>query len=711
MKSERVEMISVVVTIYNVEKYIHKCINSILNQTFKDLEIILVDDGSHDNSGKICDYYAAKDSRIKVIHQANQGVSVARNNAIKILSGDYIGFVDGDDYLNPDMYMNLYNAVCSDKSDIAICGYTIVGEDGKYIDEYNLIEEKVSGKELVKRDGIVSNYVWNKLYHRDLFKSLGFPVGKYFEDAFIMHEIFWNARLVSIIPYFGYNYVKREKSITYEVSDKLLDFIEAITNKIKFLQKHGIASSVIYYWCDKYYHIWEKLFEGKYIDNTSTKNKLISFHYEYKNLYKQVAWKNISLKKRINLFLFALSPYCCWIFQTFYRTLKNSNKSVKINFGLKIRKIPSLAFLCRFIKMNFRELMILKNYHVQNFKDSITDKDIASNELRKYLYYYKLEEHKDIFYKQIEEFFTGNIQCDVDNLKLSADPCVPTVIVVVKNDLTKMQLFFEHYRKLGVHQFIVINNESNDGTFEFVKQQSDTRIYTVTEAFQTQKKEAWIEKVIAVTGYNRWYVVIDSDELIDFVGSEEHSLETMIRIMYSKGYKRLWGLLLDMYSKEPLFSIDCSYEKIPEKFCYFDNESYSLNLKNDINAKRENDEIIGGPRYRVFSLLNTQSKQAIFYFEKDNLYRNCHYLYPLINWGDVPCCFVLRHYKFLKNDEYSYRLRVKDRNFYNDSIEYNKYFEKLSEGNQISFYYEKSNKYENSSSLLKLPFIEKIQWK
>ena len=74
---------------------------------------------------------------------------------------------DGDDYLNPDMYMNLYNAVCSDKSDIAICGYTIVGEDGKYIDEYNLIEEKVSGKELVKRDGIVSNYVWNKLYHRD----------------------------------------------------------------------------------------------------------------------------------------------------------------------------------------------------------------------------------------------------------------------------------------------------------------------------------------------------------------------------------------------------------------------------------------------------------------------------------------------------------------------------------------------------------------
>ena len=180
-----------------------------------------------------------------------------------------------------------------------------------------------------------------------------------------MHEIFWNARLVSIIPYFGYNYVKREKSITYEVSDKLLDFIEAITNKIKFLQKHGIASSVIYYWCDKYYHIWEKLFEGKCIDNTGTKNKLISFHYEYKKLYKQVAWKNISLKKRINLFLFALSPYCCWFFQVFNKKLKSGNKALKAKLEAEIRKIPSLAFFCGFIKMNFRKLKILKDLNIE----------------------------------------------------------------------------------------------------------------------------------------------------------------------------------------------------------------------------------------------------------------------------------------------------------------------------------------------------------
>ena len=114
--------ISVIVPVYNCEKYIGKCIESILNQTFKDLELILIDDGSADESGKICDEYKIQDKRVKVIHEKNSGVSIARNVGINVAKGKYIGFVDSDDYLAPDMYESLYENLMKSHADVAICG-------------------------------------------------------------------------------------------------------------------------------------------------------------------------------------------------------------------------------------------------------------------------------------------------------------------------------------------------------------------------------------------------------------------------------------------------------------------------------------------------------------------------------------------------------------------------------------------------------------
>ena len=124
--------ISVIVPVYNCKKYIKKCVDSIINQTFKDLEIILIDDGSTDESGKICDELKLKDSRIKVIHQENKGVSAARNEGVKASSGDYISFVDGDDYLSEDMYEFLYDNLKKSGADISVCGIVncFLKEDG-----------------------------------------------------------------------------------------------------------------------------------------------------------------------------------------------------------------------------------------------------------------------------------------------------------------------------------------------------------------------------------------------------------------------------------------------------------------------------------------------------------------------------------------------------------------------------------------------------
>ena len=178
-------LISVIVPIYKVEKYLHKCIDSILAQTYTNLEIILVDDGSPDNCGKICDEYAAKDSRIKVIHQPNGGLSAARNAGLDIATGDYIGFVDSDDYIAPDMYEKLYNALVKNDADMAICDYQRFGNELPY-DEMSLTTEVITGLQAMEKQNTVINcsfvVAWSKLYKSFIFSNVRFPVGKINED-------------------------------------------------------------------------------------------------------------------------------------------------------------------------------------------------------------------------------------------------------------------------------------------------------------------------------------------------------------------------------------------------------------------------------------------------------------------------------------------------------------------------------------------------
>lgn len=119
------EKISIVIPIYNTEQYLDKCVDSVLNQTYKNLEVILVDDGSTDDSGKICDYYAAKDQRVVIIHQRNQGNNVARKNGVKIANGDYVGFVDSDDWIEPDMYQCMVDNIKKNNADIVSVGFIL----------------------------------------------------------------------------------------------------------------------------------------------------------------------------------------------------------------------------------------------------------------------------------------------------------------------------------------------------------------------------------------------------------------------------------------------------------------------------------------------------------------------------------------------------------------------------------------------------------
>ena len=234
------KLISVIVPVYNVEKYLEKCVSSIVNQTYKNLEIMLVDDGSTDSSGKMCDEFAKKDDRIKVIHKPNGGLSDARNSALKIAKGDYIGFVDSDDYIADDMFETLCDLMEDNNSDISIVSFyeiynnKLIGvRDSKELENMTKLEAM---KELLI-DSKIQSYAWNKLFKRELFDGLEFPTGKNFEDIATTLLLFERANKVTLLEEPKYYYLRRDDSIVGVRNYKTYtDYLEVIYDKYLYLK-------------------------------------------------------------------------------------------------------------------------------------------------------------------------------------------------------------------------------------------------------------------------------------------------------------------------------------------------------------------------------------------------------------------------------------------------------------------------------------------
>lgn len=248
--------ISIIVPVYNVEEYLHRCVDSILNQTFSDFECILVDDGSTDNSGIICDEYAKKDNRIKVIHKPNGGQAEARNVGLDMASGNYIGFVDSDDWIHPQMYEILINFAEKFSSDITVCKYKKVNHEvNKYnnYDDINNLEYEFYQKETVFNEYYsknllykISTVVWNKLYKKNVFVNIRFPLGIYYEDAAIALDTIEQCNNIIIINselYFYYqrngstmnsNYSEKWFEGVYNNSIRGMVFFEKLDNKCQY---------------------------------------------------------------------------------------------------------------------------------------------------------------------------------------------------------------------------------------------------------------------------------------------------------------------------------------------------------------------------------------------------------------------------------------------------------------------------------------------
>ena len=236
-------LITVIIPVYNIERYIEKCIRSVIGQTYKNLEIILVDDGSNDNSGLICDKYAKEDSRIKVIHKKNGGLSDARNIAIDIAKGKYLTFIDGDDYVSFFYIETLYSLI-NEGYDISICGFKEVFEGGIDIDVNKRKKHKLlrmDASEALKTMLYQKNFdtsACGKLYKSELFaKGIRYPVGKLFEDLGTTYKLFLDSKKIIYCDTEMYFYLQRGGSISndkYNIrKNDYLHFAEDIYDVVK----------------------------------------------------------------------------------------------------------------------------------------------------------------------------------------------------------------------------------------------------------------------------------------------------------------------------------------------------------------------------------------------------------------------------------------------------------------------------------------------
>ena len=239
MKSDKV---SVIVPIYKVEKYLDKCVESIVNQTYDNLEILLIDDGSPDNCPKMCDEWAKKDKRIKVFHKKNGGLSDARNFGLKCACGDYIYFIDSDDYINEEMIATLYNDLIETHSDMSCVNYLKVTEDDENI-KVDLTPKReilspLEAHQLSFSTTKFGNYAWNKLYKKELFNNIQFPVSKKMEDLAIMYLLIDECKQICFNDIPLYFYVQRAGSILSNPNSSLMfDKMEFTIQKYDFLKK------------------------------------------------------------------------------------------------------------------------------------------------------------------------------------------------------------------------------------------------------------------------------------------------------------------------------------------------------------------------------------------------------------------------------------------------------------------------------------------
>ncbi len=319
------DLISVIIPVYNVEKYLLKCLDSVSSQTYKNIEIIVVNDGSTDNSLDILSKYAKKENRLLIINQKNQGLSGARNSAIKIAKGEYLIFLDSDDYIKKELIEEVYGKILKEDADIAIYGYDKINEDGTLIARPDFGDNLFEHKEAIKKilSLAISPMACNKMYKKSLFveNHIYYPLRKLHEDIGTTYKLFWNAKKIISTSNSYYYWIIRDGSITSKTTYKHInDVFELFFEKKNFLEEQNIFNEFQESYEIGFIKMINLLFERLMTDEAGMKhilpylvqrvnelniinqdnefyNKMKSFITEFQSIFDKVE----QLKKEINI--------------------------------------------------------------------------------------------------------------------------------------------------------------------------------------------------------------------------------------------------------------------------------------------------------------------------------------------------------------------------------------------------------------------------
>lgn len=233
--------VSIIVPVYNVEKYIDKCLDSLVNQTLKDIEIIVINDGTKDNSQQIIDKYVKKYPFVKSFIKENGGMSSARNYGLKYAKGEYIAFVDSDDYVELDMYEKMYQKAKSNDFDVVVCNIKYIYPSSEKCVSSNINSDLFTKEDIKKSMLVFYPSVWNKIYHNRVFKkNIKFKENAWYEDVEFLYKLYPYINSIGVVNKYCYNYVRREGTITSTFNERVFDYISNWNGIIKYYKDNNL---------------------------------------------------------------------------------------------------------------------------------------------------------------------------------------------------------------------------------------------------------------------------------------------------------------------------------------------------------------------------------------------------------------------------------------------------------------------------------------
>lgn len=307
--------ISIIVPIYNLEQYLPKCIDSILAQTFTNFELILINDGSTDRSGKICDDYAKIDDRVIVFHKENGGIASSRNAGLELAKGRYIGFVDNDDYINKFMFETLYKHATENFSDIVVCDFLKVGEDQGVsmdkIEDYKVedLNNIEALHQLYTANHLTFICPWNKLYKREIFEGIKFELNYISDDETVAHKLLYKSTKITYIHKKLYYYVQRNESLSNQTFNiKKIDMVYALKGREAFFREHQLDElhqKAIKHFMEKFF--WYYYLVKKELVNVDKELKDLKRTFD-ESLFLMLKHNEISWKQKVMCILFSVNP-------------------------------------------------------------------------------------------------------------------------------------------------------------------------------------------------------------------------------------------------------------------------------------------------------------------------------------------------------------------------------------------------------------------